>query len=105
MTKRWVPVVALGGRSRPALAVLQPTAGLLLAAYVASTILRSRGSSSVLFDTWIGNLAYFGAAVLCGWRAVAERRDRWAWGTLALSLAVFTAGSVLWTSTIQFWNP
>jgi diguanylate cyclase (GGDEF)-like protein len=105
MTKRRVPGVALGARSRSAPAALQVTTGLLLAAYVASTVLRSRGSSSVLFDTWIGNLAYFGAAVLCGWRALAERRDCWAWGTLALSLAVFTAGSVLWTSTIQFWNP
>jgi hypothetical protein len=63
----------------------QVTVGLLLAAYVASTILRTRGSTSVLFDDWVGNLAYSGAAVLCGWRALAERQDRWAWGFLARS--------------------
>ncbi|MDQ1467398.1 MAG: diguanylate cyclase [Actinomycetota bacterium] len=105
MRERWVPVVALGARPRVALAVVQTVSGLLLVAYVGSTVLRPNGSSSVLFDTWIGNLAYAGATVLCGWRAVAERRSRWAWAALALSLAFFTAGSVLWTSTIQFWKP
>ncbi|MDQ1454727.1 MAG: diguanylate cyclase [Actinomycetota bacterium] len=105
MRKRWVPVVGLAARSRVALAVVQSVTALMLAAYVASTILRSRGSASVLFDTWVGNLAYAGATVLCGWRALAERRCRWAWAAIALSLAFFTAGSVLWTSTIQFWTP
>src|SRR6476661_3618931 len=105
MRERWVPVAALGARSRMALAVLQAATGLLLVAYVASTILRPHHSASVLFDTWIGNLAYAGATALCGWRAVAERRCRWAWAAVALALAFFTAGSVLWTSTIQFWNP
>ncbi len=105
MRKRWVPAVDPGARSRLPLAALQAVTGLLLVAYVASTILRSRGSASVLFDTWVGNLAYAGATVLCGWRSLAQRSCRWAWGALALSLAFFTAGSVLWTSTIQFWNP
>jgi diguanylate cyclase (GGDEF)-like protein len=105
MRERRVPVVGLGARSRGALAVVQAATGLLLVAYVASTILRTRGSASVLFDTWVGNLSYAGATVLCGWRALVERRCRWAWGAVALSLAFFTAGSVLWTSTIQFWDP
>ena len=83
----------------------QAVTGLLLLVYVASTILRTRGETITLYDTWIGNLAYGGSAALCGWRALAERRDRWAWACLALSLAFLTTGSVLWTSTIQFWNP
>ena len=98
-------MVALRARARLALAALQGVTALLLAAYVASTIVRTRGSASVLFDTWIGNLAYAGATALCAWRALAERSSRWAWGAIALSLALFTAGSVLWTSTVQFWNP
>jgi diguanylate cyclase (GGDEF)-like protein len=97
--------VALGARSHTAVVAFQVTVGMLLAAYVASTVLRSRGSASVLYDDWVGNLAYSGAAVLCGWRALAERRDRWGWAFLALALTFLATGSVLWTSTIQFWHP
>ena len=101
----WNPIVPLGTRPRRALAAFELAVGALLAAYVASTIFRTRGSTSVLFDTWIGNLAYGGAALLCGWRAVVVRKERWGWGALALALAFLATGSVLWTSMIQFWNP
>jgi diguanylate cyclase (GGDEF)-like protein len=94
-------------RSRAGAAVLglQIATGILVAIYLASTVLRARNAASSLYDGWIGNLGYGGCAVLCAWRAVSDRRQRLAWAAIALSLGLFTVGAVLWTTTVQFWNP
>lgn len=94
------------GRRRPSgVGVLEALTAGLLALYVGSTVFRRSGSSLPLFDTWIGNLSYGGSTLLCGWRAVHVRRHRAAWGALALAFALFTTGSVLWTSVIQYLDP
>jgi diguanylate cyclase (GGDEF)-like protein len=96
-------------RRRPraglAVLVLQIATGILVAIYLASTILRARNTTSSFYDGWIGNLGYGGCAVLCAWRAVSDRRQRLAWAAIALGLGLFTVGAVLWTTTVQFWNP
>ena len=85
--------------------ILQVVTGGLALLYLASTTLRSSGTSSTFFDVWVANLGYAGCTVLCAWRAIARRPGRWGWGALAGGLLLFTAGSVLWTSWVQFFNP
>ena len=95
-----------GGQSRRAgLFALEGLTAALLLLYVGSTFLRADNTSSALFDTWIGNLAYAGSTLLCFWKAVAARRERVAWLFIAAALAVFTMGSILWTTRIQFLDP
>ncbi len=85
--------------------IVQVVTGALVVAYLASTILRTPGTPSILYDVWVANLGYAGCTVLCVWRAIARRRGRWGWGALAGGLLLFTAGSVLWTSWVQYFNP
>jgi diguanylate cyclase len=85
--------------------ILQVVTGGLTLLYLASTILRSSGTSSTFFDVWVANLGYAGCTLLCAWRAIARRPGRWGWGSLAVGLLLFTAGSVLWTSWVQYFNP
>jgi diguanylate cyclase (GGDEF)-like protein len=85
--------------------ILMGATGGLVALYLASTILRSPGTSIAFFDVWINNLGYAACAVLCGWRAIARPRARWAWAAFAAGLTFFTAGSVLWTVVVQHFNP
>src|SRR3989442_3239298 len=85
--------------------ILQVVTGALVLVYLASTLFRGRQGSSSFYDVWIGNLGYGGCAVLCGWRALATRKGRWAWGAIALSLVLFTAGAILWTTLVQNFNP
>ncbi len=84
---------------------LQIVTGGLVLLYLASTVLRSPGSYSTFYDVWIANLGYAGCAALCVWRAIAKPEGRRGWGMLAAGLVLFTAGSVLWTSWVQFFNP
>jgi len=92
-------------RAGKAALCLQIATGILVVIYLASTIFRARNTTSSFYDGWIGNLGYGGCAALCAWRAVSDRRQRLAWTAIALSLALFTVGAVLWTTTVQFWNP
>lgn len=85
--------------------IVQVVTGALALVYLASTTLRSSGTSSTFFDVWVANLGYAGCTVLCAWRAIARRPGRWGWGALAGALLLFTAGSVLWTGWVQFFNP
>src|ERR1700731_4893151 len=85
--------------------ILQVVTGALVLVYLASTILRTPGTPSIFYDVWVANLGYAGCTVLCAWRAIARRRGRWGWGALAGGLLLFTAGSVLWTGWIQYFNP
>ncbi len=85
--------------------ILQVVTGAIILLYVASTILRSPGSYSTFFDVWVANVGYAGCTALCAWRAIARRPGRWAWGALAGGLLLFTTGSVLWTTWVQFFNP
>ena len=95
-----------GGQPRRAgLFALEGLTAALLLLYVGSTVLRPDNTTSRLFDTWIGNLAYGGSTLLCFWKAWASQRQRLAWLFIASALGVFTLGSVLWTSTIQFMDP
>jgi diguanylate cyclase len=79
--------------------------GALTLLYLASTILRAAGTSSFFFDVVIANLGYAGCTALCGWRAFARSRGRWGWGALAAGLLMFTSGSVLWTTWVQYFHP
>jgi len=101
---RWIRA-RCRSRSGPAVLGLQIATGILVAIYLASTVFRARNTASSFYDGWIGNLGYGGCAVLCAWRAVSDRRQRLAWAAIALSLGLFTVGAVLWTTTVQFWNP
>jgi diguanylate cyclase (GGDEF)-like protein len=85
--------------------VLQVVTGVLVVAYVASTTLRSPGTSSFFFDVWVANLGYAGCTALCAWRAISRRSGRWGWGALATGLLFFTVGSVLWTGWVQYFKP
>ncbi|MFZ0180684.1 MAG: EAL domain-containing protein [Candidatus Dormiibacterota bacterium] len=85
--------------------VVQVVTGAVVLLYLASTILRSPGSYSTFYDVWVANLGYAGCTTLCIWRAIARRPGRWGWGALAAGLLLFTAGSVLWTSWVQFFYP
>ena len=101
------PIGPRRAEARPGRRVLtlEAVTGALLAAYVASTFLRAENAAHPLFDTWIGNLSYGGSTLLCFWKAAASARQRRAWLLIASSLAVFTLGSVLWTTSIQFLDP
>ena len=85
--------------------ILQVVTGAVVVVYLASTILRSPGTYSTFYDVWVANVGYAGCAALCVWRAIARPAGRRGWGMLAAGLVLFTAGSVLWTSWIQFFNP
>jgi diguanylate cyclase (GGDEF)-like protein len=93
-------------RLRATVGSVQALTAALILAYLASTVFRARGTTSTLFDGWVGNLAYLGCAVLCGLRAVAVRdRQRLGWAALAVSLGLFAAGNLLWTTVVQFMDP
>ena len=94
-----------GSRTTDAVRALEVVTGVLLAVYVGSTFFREGDVYSPVFDAWIGNLAYGGSTVLCAWRAAASPRQRWGWALITAALALFTLGSVLWTTTIQFFDP
>ncbi|HZC70499.1 MAG TPA: hypothetical protein VE442_07390 [Jatrophihabitans sp.] len=51
--------------------LLRAVTGVLVLAYLLSTVLRTSGSTISLFDGWVGNLGYGGCALLCAWRAYA----------------------------------
>ncbi len=89
---------------RGVVTLLVVTLGLTLL-YVGSTTLRRPGTSSFFFDVVIANLGYAGCTALVAWRAVARRRGRWGWGSLAAGLFLFTTGSVLWTTWVQYFIP
>jgi diguanylate cyclase (GGDEF)-like protein len=81
------------------------TAGLVLL-YLASTIFREHPSTISFYDGWIGNLAYLGCAVLAALRAaVVYDRQRAGWTAMAVALALFAAGNLVWTTYVQFMDP
>jgi diguanylate cyclase len=85
--------------------VVQIATGGLTLLYLGSTILRAPGTSSNFYDVWVANIGYAGCTALVAWRAIAQRRGRWGWGALACALMLFTAGSVLWTTWVQYFTP
>jgi diguanylate cyclase (GGDEF)-like protein len=81
------------------------TTGLVLL-YLASTIFREHPSTISFYDGWIGNLAYLGCAVLAALRAaVVYDRQRAGWTAMAVALALFAAGNLVWTTYVQFMDP
>jgi diguanylate cyclase (GGDEF)-like protein len=99
------PIPASGRRWPRGVMVLGLVTGALTLLYLGSTVLRKHGTSDFFFDVLIANLGYVGCATLCSWRALARRRGRWGWGALAVGLWFFTAGSVLWTTWVQYFVP
>src|SRR5919197_1074950 len=69
-------------------------AGLL--AYGLSPLYRAGHEESLLLDGWLNDAVAGGAAMLCLTRALLVRRERAAWLTMGLGLAVFTSGNVVW---------
>jgi len=96
---------ASGARWPRGVATLLVVTLVLTLLYIGSTTLRRPGTSSFFFDVVIANLGYAGCTALCAWRAFARRRGRWGWGSLAAGLFLFTTGSVLWTTWVQYFNP
>jgi diguanylate cyclase len=95
-------------RHRPSVVAarsLQLVTGVLVFAYLWSTIFRAHHFTNTLFDGWIGNLGYGGCAALCAWRALTVRRLRLAWSAIAASLVLFLVGAVLWTTLVQYYRP
>ena len=92
-------------RPSVALRLTQVATGILVVVYLGSTLFRARHGNNSFYDVWVGNLGYGGCALLCVWRAWRTPVQRWAWATIGLSLAIFTAGAVLWTSYVQYLNP
>ncbi len=130
----WIPSAAFGGgkagecrcpvtdlalreATTPAAASLHPSVrtvvrallvatGGLVVLYLGSTIFREHPSTISLYDGWVGNLAYFGCAVLAGLRAALVRdRQRAGWTAIAVALALFAAGNLAWTTYVQFMDP
>jgi diguanylate cyclase (GGDEF)-like protein len=85
--------------------IAQIATGGVALLYLASTILRAPGTSSTFYDVWVANIGYAGCTALVAWRAATRRSGRWGWGALACGLALFTAGSVLWTTWVQYFTP
>jgi diguanylate cyclase len=100
-----VRIPATGRRWPRGVMALGLVTGALTLAYLGSTVLRKPGTSDYFFDVWVANVGYVGCATLCTWRAIARRRGRWGWGALAVGLWFFTAGSVLWTTWVQYFIP
>lgn len=82
----------------------QGLTGLLVLAYLLSTVFRG-GGGGTFYDVWVGNAGYAGCTALCAWRAAAVRSQRWPWAVIALALGLFTTGAILWTTYVQYLDP
>jgi diguanylate cyclase (GGDEF)-like protein len=97
---------SLPGPTRAAVRTLHVVTTGLVLLYLASTIFREHPSTITLYDGWVGNLAYFGCAVLAALRAAVVRdRQRAGWTAIAVALALFAAGNLAWTTYVQFMDP
>ena len=54
------------------------------------------------FEKYVSNLVFFGAAGLCGWRAVAIARERVAWALFACGLLLWGLGDLYYT--LALWD-
>jgi diguanylate cyclase (GGDEF)-like protein len=80
--------------------------GALVVLYLGSTIFRKHPSTITFYDGWVGNLAYLGCAALAGLRAaLVPDRQRAGWAAMAVSLGLFAAGNLAWTTYVQFMDP
>lgn len=81
------------------------TAGLVVL-YLGSTVFRHHPSTITLYDGWVGNLAYLGCAVVVVLRvALVRDSERAGWTAMAVALAFFAAGNLVWTTHVQFMGP
>jgi diguanylate cyclase (GGDEF)-like protein len=91
---------------RAAVRTIYAVTAALVVVYLASTIFRTHPSTISLYDGWVGNLAYLGCAVLVGIRAATVHdRQRAGWTAIAVALALFAAGNLVWTTVVQFMDP
>ena len=85
--------------------LLFATGGLVLL-YFLSTVFRTHPSTISLYDGWVGNLAYFGCALVTGLRAALVRdKQRAGWAAMAVALTLFALGNFSWTTFVQFKDP
>ena len=54
------------------------------------------------FEKYVSNFVFFGTALLCGWRAIAIRRERLAWSLFALGLLMWGLGDLYFT--LALWD-
>jgi diguanylate cyclase (GGDEF)-like protein len=87
-------------RSRVCSALLWVVA-VLCAVFVASLLLRERGTQIPLYDAWIGNAIYVLAAALCLGRARRDPDERWAWALIATGLLGWAVGTAYYTILIE----
>jgi diguanylate cyclase (GGDEF)-like protein len=92
--------------SRPDIRVKLWMAGAVLAVgFLAFTVHAAVGpgesSGSELFENWLYEGLLIGAAALCFARAKLVRRERGAWFTIGLGLAVWTAGEIYYAIALS----
>jgi diguanylate cyclase (GGDEF)-like protein len=77
---------------------------LALAAFTAQIAFHvlPQGSGGDEFEKYVSNLVFFGAALLCGWRAAAIRHERLAWSLFAAGLLLWGLGDLYFT--LALWN-
>ena len=76
---------------------------LALAAYTAELLVDvAPDEVDETFEKYVSNVVLFGAAVLCGWRAVAVGRERTAWALFALGLLLWGVGDLYYT--VALWD-
>lgn len=76
---------------------------LALAAYTAELALHvAPRAAGEQFEKYVSNFVFFGAAVLCGWRAIAIARERVAWSLFALGLLLWGLGDLYFT--VALWE-
>src|SRR4051812_22668103 len=54
------------------------------------------------FEKFASNAVFIGAALVCGWRSLAIRRERLAWGLFAVGLLAWGLGDLYFT--VSLWN-
>jgi two-component system cell cycle response regulator len=54
------------------------------------------------FEKFASNAVFIGAALVCGWRSLAIRRERLAWGLFAIGLLAWGLGDLYFT--VSLWN-
>jgi two-component system, cell cycle response regulator len=77
---------------------------VMLAAYLAEKALPLHlpAGPAEVFEKWVSNAVFIGAALLCGWRAVAIRDERRAWMLLSAGLLMWGLGDLYFT--LALWD-
>jgi diguanylate cyclase len=82
-------------RTRRAALIISAVAGVMVAAFTASTVLRPAGTTNALFDTYVYNGVVALASLVCALIATERRPDRWAWACFSAALAAILSAEVV----------